>query len=88
MAEAGVYSQAVVVMATLVSMVTSMALPGTKEDTDINLFMPGVQPQNVSTLICVTLCACVQVYVHAFCFHDCDCKLWVCAGMRACEYLQ
>ena len=59
MAEAGLYSQAVVVMATLVAMVTSMALPGTKEDTDINLFMPGVQPQNVSTLCggaCVYTC--------------------------------
>ena len=59
MAEAGLYSQAVVVMATLVTIVTSMALPGTKEDTDINLFMPGVQPQNVSTLcdrVCVRVC--------------------------------
>ena len=60
------YSQAVVVMATLVTIVTSMALPGTKEDTDINLFMPGVQPQNVSTLCdlaCVRVCVSVTVSV-------------------------
>ena len=62
MAEAGLYSQAVVVMATLVAMVTSMALPGTKEDTGINLFMPGVQPQNVSTL-CGGACVLVSVLV-------------------------
>lgn len=66
MAKAGLYSQAVVVMATLVTMVTSMALPGTKEDTDINLFMPGVQPQNVSTLChraCVLVCVSVTASV-------------------------
>ena len=77
MAEAGLYSQAVVVMATLVTLVTSMALPGTKEDTDINLFMPGVQPQNVSTLCgCVCVRVCVLVTVSVLCVR---------AGMRVGE---
>ena len=50
------YSQAVVVMATLVTMVTSMALPGAKVDTDVHLFMPGVQPQKVSVRACAYVC--------------------------------
>ena len=81
MAEAGLYSQAVVVMATLVTVVTSMVLPGTKEDTDINLFMPGVQPQNVSTRLimcdgnckcgCACVLVCVSVNVSVMCVRAC-----------------